>query len=180
MVLSASRELLTFLPSRSSFVIALELLVTECQSSGEPLALFVIGVDRAPSDAAQQNHDELLPAVAKLLRLVCGRSGLLGHLGDGVFAVLRRGMDQTSSVELAESFRLTVEHNFRSRKHPLTTSVGLARLRPYTRYEAADLLELAEHCCKESREGGGNHAHCETLDPLQPQHLSVRPTGSSS
>lgn len=137
-------------------MLALELAVAESQERSEPLALLVVAVDPVVAPLASENHHELLPTVAKLLRLVCGKRGVVGYLGAESFAVMRRNVDAQELFELADSLRSSVSLNFAARKHPMTASVGVACCPGDFACSATELLTLAKSRNADARAAGGN------------------------
>lgn len=169
MVPAASHDPHTLLPCRSSFLLALELAVAEAQACSEPLALLVVAIDPVVAPLATENHHELLPTVAKLLRFVCGKRGIVGYLGADSFALMRRNVNTEELLELADSLRTAVALNFAARKHPMTASVGVACCSGNFACDATELLTLAESRGADARAAGGNQVRTGGSD-IKRQH----------
>ena len=174
MMLITSQPPSVRLPRRHGFIHALNLAVREARDDGQPLSVVVVEIDPARDGPSQAHHAELWSRVGQVLRLASGRSGVLAHVGDGVFAVLRRHTPVRQACELAERLRVAIEVQFAARKHPMTASVGVACGPVPGDGDGTALFDAAQRRCRDARAEGGNRVVCGPTDPWQdPPHATA-------
>jgi diguanylate cyclase (GGDEF)-like protein len=106
------------------------------QAGREPCSLVACDLDHFKRINDHYGHaagDRVLKAFGRLLRLSCRASDLVGRIGGEEFAILLRGAADDEAFEFAERLRARlseVEFEFLPSASPVTTSVGIAELRP--------------------------------------------------
>lgn len=105
----------------------------QAKGQGKPLSLLMIDIDNFKPLNDQYGHltgDAVLRAVADLLRVEVGSSGLVARYGGEEFAVLMPGSDAAAAYGVAERIREQVRrHEFTTldgRTAGITVSIGLA------------------------------------------------------
>lgn len=151
---SASRDPLTELPRRSSFLLALELAAAECYETNRRMALIIAMVRVCEGCSETQNRlSSIRRAAAKALRLVASRDASVGDLGDGRFGAMTVGRELSAVLRLARDMRTAMGLHFE--KPGVSTTVGVAVSPVLNRWTSDDLLDLAEwrltHCAVSER-----------------------------
>lgn len=139
----ASRDPLTELPRRSSFLLALELAAAECRETQKRMALIVAMVRIADGCSEAQNWlNSTRRTAAKVLRLVASRDASVGDLGDGRFGAMTVGREPFAVLRLARDMRTAMGLHFE--KPGVSTTLGVAVSPVLNRWTSDDLLALAE------------------------------------
>jgi diguanylate cyclase (GGDEF)-like protein/PAS domain S-box-containing protein len=168
----ASTDSLTALWNRRTFLDQLDIQLQQTVRSGRPLSVLILDVDHFKPYNDQHGHlagDDVLTAVARVLRASARRSDYVARIGGEEFGVLLPDTDSAGAVMLAERFRLAIE----SEQWPLraiTASIGAVTVHPdpaELRREApgrSDVLAAADRALYESKENGRNRVtHAGTL-----------------
>jgi uncharacterized protein (TIGR02266 family) len=159
-----TRDRLTGLDDRASFLARLGAELTGSATAARPMTLIIADIDhlrRINDRLGRAAGDEVLRKLAGLLRAVVGENDLLARLGDDDFAILLRGAGRGESRQLAARLRSNMEQvRFlcgRSGSEPLrvTLSLGSASY-PADAETDADLLERAREALDEARTLGRN------------------------
>ena len=128
----AATDHLTGLHNRRRLFERAEEEIQRSQRSGEPLAVFMLDLDRFKAVNDQYGHaigDAMLVAVAEALRATLRRVDIAGRLGGEEFAVLLPNTDPDAAAVAAERLRAAI-----AEAHPdrhcsdisVTTSIGVA------------------------------------------------------
>ena len=149
---------LTGLLSRQSFLLALELAVSDAQGSTESLSVLVVEASHAVSDEPSDG-DAILAKLGKLLKLAAGPSGVLGRFdGKQVAVMLRHSNISVAHVTAAELCTAAALYFEAYREH-VTLSVGAACGPSNTDWAGHDLLHLAGWRCIQASQTGGYSVH---------------------
>ncbi len=152
----AQTDPLTGLPNRRAFEDLLEVALVEAGRGGEPVSLISIDIDRFKQVNDTYGHlagDEVLVAVAKMLRRRTRERDLAVRLGGDEFAVLAR----TSTPEVLAAQLLAAVRGLdvcvAGRRVRLTASAGVAHVMPAL-FDRTDLLEAADHALYRAKRRG--------------------------
>ena len=156
MLLNVSIDPGPMLPCRGNLLLALQRAAGDAALDRTPLSFLLIQVDRVPANHARLIQVEQLATVAKVLRLACGRAGVLGHMNDRLFGLMRRNTTADSARAVAEHCRLAVELHYTGRLHPMTLSIGTATTTDESEWTGEQLVRLAAWRCDQAQVAGGN------------------------
>ena len=166
------RDHLTGLYNRRVFEAMLE--VEARKRTSKPFSLLLIDLDNFKAINDTYGHgtgDQVLVAVAKILRLSFRKSDIVSRYGGEEFAVLLPDTPQDSAWVVAERFRqnvasLSVSSN-REKIMP-TVSVGIASVTLRLGIEVADVIEEADRVLYQAKVTGKNRV-CSALLGEHPQ-----------
>lgn len=168
MVEMASVDALTQLPNRRVWRETLERSVMQAQS-GSPLSLAFIDLDhfkRINDDYGHLAGDDVLKAVAGVLRNSLLAGFTAGRLGGEEFAVILPNVPLRQAVDYAELLRRAIESLFLDLPdgpRTVTTSVGVVQWQP-TMQTSADFMRLADSELFRAKAEGRNRV-CARLAP---------------
>lgn len=156
---------LTGLPNRRDVMSRLQGLLTE--RGARPCAAVVIDLDHFKSvndDFGHPAGDEVLKAVAQVLRDAVGSAGFVGRLGGEEFVALLPHSDEAQAMEVGERIREQVQSMDTSRwLHSgwrMTASLGLAVSRP-GQDDLRSLLHRADQALYRAKASGRNRVLAE-------------------
>lgn len=133
--------------------------VTLARSSGEPLALVFLDVDRFKSINDTYGHqvgDEVLEAIAELLRRVVGAKGSCYRYGGEELTILLPNFTANEGAALAERARLDIAGSQVSTSQvSVTASFGVAELPGHAETEA-ELVKRADEALYQAKDLGRN------------------------
>lgn len=169
--LLATRDPLSGCLNRRAFHAALETLLTEARTSGQPLSCVMIDIDHFKNVNDTHGHqigDRVIQEVAKKL-LECVRStDLVGRYGGEEFCLILRGTPLAVAEELAESVRARIESECGAAVREVqglrvTASLGIEAL-SRTTTTALKLIDHADKAMYRAKRGGRNQV-CTYLTP---------------
>lgn len=132
---------------RPSLPQALQDVAAQARQQGQPLALLTLDIDHFKDfcDRAEPEQSaEVLQQLAALLMRHKPGAAIAVHLGADEFALLLPGLDLPASSALAEALRADVAQAFASLDRPLTVTIGVAATPAGHRWQATELLALAD------------------------------------
>lgn len=156
----ACTDPLTQLSNRRSVLESLRREVAAAERSGRPLALAMGDVDHFKDINDRHGHhtgDNVLQAVAKVLRGGVRQMDLVARWGGEEFLVLLPGSDLTESVVVAERLRAQVAALVSTSPKgpvPVTMTFGLALMKPGESGE--QLIARADQALYEGKQAGRN------------------------
>jgi diguanylate cyclase (GGDEF)-like protein len=169
----ATHDGLTGLKNRRSFSEALQASVSFAVRQGMPLSLTMLDVDQFKAFNDTFGHpagDDVLRAVAELLRASVRDEDMVFRYGGEEFVVLSPGTDAPGGRTLAERLRA----EFQTRQwslRPVTARLGVATLSRAIP-DALALLESADKALYRSKQQGRNRVtHHEDLELASPWSL---------
>ncbi len=167
---------LTHLPNRRSFDSRIRAEAVAAVTTGLPLALLLVDIDRFKRVNDSLGHaygDTCLNRVAGLLRQQLQRQNdMVSRLGGEEFGVILANVRPDDAVRIAERLRLAVdaaaiEHPAPINGKGLTVSLGVASWSPQAgeALEVDALLQLADDCLYEAKRQGRNRVAAARLHP---------------
>lgn len=128
----ASRDALTELHNRRSFLEQFDWMLRNAARRGEPVSILMIDLDRFKLVNDRHGHaegDRVLCAVARAISGACRQSDVPARYGGEEFAVALPDTDVAGSLVLAESMRQAIER-IAGFQEPITASFGIASWAP--------------------------------------------------
>jgi diguanylate cyclase (GGDEF)-like protein len=150
----AVTDALTGARNRAEFLRLAEAAAMRAQTSGMPLMLLYLDIDRFKRLNDSHGHaagDRVLRAMADVLRQVLRHDDVFGRLGGEEFGVLLPDQDETQALALAIRLRKRLAEVPRPDGR-LTVSVGIARLRE--RESLPQALNRADLAMLEAKQAG--------------------------
>lgn len=130
----ASIDKLTGLDNRRSLINKAEKEIKDSQSSGEPLAMFVIDIDHFKQVNDQHGHlcgDYILSNTAKVMQSTLRKQDVVGRWGGEEFLVLLPNADSATLNDLAERLRSAIEKSvftYEGKRISISVTIGAATL----------------------------------------------------
>jgi len=178
MIQSTQTDDLTGLLTRKAFREAFTAALSTARSSDaeQPLALGFIDIDnflRINQDYGHVSGDEVLAAVAQILRQSIGAGDLPGRYGGDEFAVLLVGREREQAFLLMEKLRLAVSQaaiqTRRGETIPgLAISAGIAAF-PVDGRTEAELLRKADQALYRAKVAGRNQVRLAYEEKMVPK-----------
>ena len=156
LVAERNTDALTGIPNRGAFDRRLDEEVIRAQRYGNPLSLVVLDVDRFKRYNDSFGHaagDEVLKAVASMLRDISRASDYVARFGGEEFTAVLPGTSLNGAAIMSERFRRGVAEAPWERR-PVTISVGVAELAEGD--TASSLLERADEALYAAKSAGRN------------------------
>lgn len=144
---------LTGLFNHRHFYYNLTRKVQEARDSKDDLALVMIDIDNFKyynDTFGRKQGDEVLKALAALLRETVPEPGVPARYGGEEFAVILPGLSLPRAGDLAERIRLKAEMLLLPEDIRFTVSIGVA-VYPYDAREAGELIEKAEEALRRAK-----------------------------
>lgn len=155
----ATRDMLSGLPNRFSFMKEGQLRLARARTAGEPLCLLMIDIDhfkRINDTYGHATGDRVVESIGERIRERFRKSDIAGRLGGDEFGVLLGGIDAGEARAVAEEFRRSFAGEVpRILKDgpPVTLSIGIAQLRGED--EDLDvLMERADRALYQAKQAG--------------------------
>ncbi|CAN7193963.1 bifunctional diguanylate cyclase/phosphodiesterase [Phenylobacterium sp. LjRoot219] len=152
----ARTDSLTGLLNRAAFTAALADRLSRIDGDGQPLALFVIDLDRFKNLNDSLGHtggDLLLAEVGARLKADAARGELVGRLGGDEFALITPDLDVARRAQRLLAL-LSQPYSVHGRGLAPGVSVGVA-LYPNDAVEAGDLQRFADRALQRAKAQGG-------------------------
>ncbi|MBB5940694.1 MULTISPECIES: GGDEF domain-containing protein [unclassified Xanthomonas] len=149
----ARTDPLTGLLNRRAFATALMTHAEAAQRGAAPLSVAILDLDYFKSVNDLHGHDkgdEVLLALADMLRTRMSPDSVVARYGGEEFALLLPGLDAAQAVRTCE--RLRQDTSLLQLGVPLTASIGVATLQG--RESAEDLLKRADQALYEAKRAG--------------------------
>ncbi len=159
----ALTDALTGTANRRAFDMALARQHVEYQTSGEPLSLIIMDIDKFKPFNDEYGHqvgDEILQSVAKVLQSKTDADDVLARYGGEEFAAVLPGTTLATARNVAERLRTSTENSrwtIDNKSLGVTLSVGVAQLLPGESIE--DLIRRADEAMYASKAAGRNCGH---------------------
>lgn len=166
----ATTDSLTGLLNRSLLVPSLEQAFARHRRSDEPATLLSIDIDHFKNindTFGHQAGDLVLAGVAEVLRRRLRTTDQLFRIGGEEFAVVLPDTHAEPAHHVAQLLRSTVAGENLIDSHPVTISVGVAKLS--LEDTAESWLARADRCLYEAKHDGRNRVVTDT--PLRPNHM---------
>jgi diguanylate cyclase (GGDEF)-like protein len=159
----ANHDGLTGLINKRHFLVELGTLIHRAESENQPLGIFIFDIDHFKKYNDANGHlkgDELLKAMAALIKRSVRPGDMVGRYGGEEFLVAMPRADRDGALALAERIRQAVEsHPFEhGDKQPLgriTVSGGVAAF-PHDGSQGGELIHGADQALYEAKRGGRN------------------------
>ncbi len=159
----AETDALTGAANRRAFLRALDREIEDARALRTPLALLMIDLDHFKRINDTHGHaagDRVLARSVAAFKAELSSLEMLGRLGGEEFAVILPRADLAAAQAAAERLRLAAQHlrveNDRGEPISVTTSLGLACMKPGARETASDLLRRADEGLYAAKAGGRN------------------------
>ncbi|WP_392544379.1 EAL domain-containing protein [Oryzobacter telluris] len=155
----ADHDVLTGLPNRRRFDVALEEHLDRCARSGPRGALLLMDLDHFKEVNDTRGHDagdELIVSVAAVLRGSLRESDLVARLGGDEFAILLPDADRSGAAQVADSIVERVRDNSRTMEgvnRRVTASVGVVTFAA-AQERNIDVLALADMLMYDAKDAG--------------------------
>jgi len=152
---------LTGLGNRRELDARLPALLQATQAAGQPLAVAMLDIDNYKAINDRHGHqlgDQVLVAVAQLLRDSLGATDLVARLGGDEFMLVLPEASGPRALELCERIRTQVAtHDWQAMAPGLvvTVSIGVAAAPPH---EGAPLVTRADAALYRAKRGGRNRS----------------------
>jgi len=166
-----TRDPLTALPTRISFLKAIELTATAARLSHTPLSLLVAAIDTAP-DGRHASTDHAVLAVSSLIRLAGGRLAIVARLSQGSFAMLFPQTPLDAAFVRAQVLCATTRQNGADFALPVTLSIGVACGPAGGDWLGDELLSHADARCGAAMAAGGDTVHAFDAQEASPSPLA--------
>jgi diguanylate cyclase (GGDEF)-like protein len=155
----ANHDRLTNVYNRGYFDRVLPELGQKAQLNRDPLSLLFIDLDHFKKVNDTYGHDkgdEVLKAIAQLIRAVCRRDDVIARYGGEEFVVIFPGMTADSALAAAEAVRKIIEQKSPERLgFRQTASIGVATY-PADARDWSELLKRADRAVYQAKEQGRN------------------------
>lgn len=169
----AMRDGLTGVQNRRSFDDLLARMLAQASHDRRPFSLLMIDVDHFKQVNDVHGHqagDRVLVEVARVAQNQLRSGQVLARYGGEEFAVLLPRVSQQTAVRKAEEIRRAVEaHAFPirgARVGEIHVSLGVATC-PDDASGAAELIQTADRCLYQAKEGGRNRVVAPPAVPLE-------------
>jgi len=163
-------DALTGVNNRRSFDEKIEDELDRAQRYTRPLALLLFDIDhfkRCNDTYGHRTGDYVLREVAQLVASLARKHDFVARYGGEEFAVVINEFEDSSPELFAEQLRAQIgaaRFEFEGNVVPVTISIGLVIWEPkYT--EVGQLIEAADQCLYQAKEGGRN---CVVVAPREP------------
>jgi diguanylate cyclase len=162
-VLESDRDPLTYLFNRRGFDRAARALLTEPRHSDAHLIVVMVDLDRFKvlnDDLGHAAGDQVLIAVADVLRTHAGAAAVIGRVGGEEFLVA-----EITSTPDPVGMADTLCRAIAATPYPITASIGTSAAALRTRRDAAPhpelatLIDIADAAMYEAKRRGGNRTH---------------------
>jgi diguanylate cyclase (GGDEF)-like protein/PAS domain S-box-containing protein len=161
----ATRDPLTDLLNRRSFLQGFEALLAEARDEGEALSCIMVDIDHFKLVNDRFGHavgDKVIKMLAKVLTQSSRASDLVGRLGGEEFCVVLPGVGREVGADIAERMRVTVQEGRGAKSANamrITSSFGVSDLSDGAA-TAAELVDQADKALYAAKEGGRNRVVC--------------------
>jgi hypothetical protein len=135
-----SRDESTGLPSRNSFLLALELGATDARQRLDALSLLSLMIAPASADPPAAP----IAALAKVVLLAIGGTGLVASAGPDRLFVMLKGRDLVQARDVADRLSGVLKRHFEHRVQEFVVSIGAACAPAGEDWATQDLVALAE------------------------------------
>lgn len=166
----SSRDLLTGLRNKPSFMNSLESAVDRAVLKGSVSATMYINIDRfgrTKSQVGINNADSVLCAVADYLKSEIQEGDTLARIGEDIFTWLRPNINAEQALVIAEQYRNKIEHlviDANSQTVTVTASIGISLINESCS-DPGDILQRAHQAAdlvrhdKGHEKGNGIHLY---------------------
>lgn len=156
----ANTDTLTGLPNRRAFEELLELALTDAARGGDPASLILVDIDHFKQINDTHGHlagDEVLAAVARIIRGRLRQRDIAARIGGDEFAVIARtGSPETLASQILVAIRSETKLDG-NRPLPITASAGIATSTEATTQPRA-FVEAADHALYRAKQRGRDRA----------------------
>ena len=165
----AETDSLTGLANRRSFEASLRRVIEEDSSTNGPDYLVLLDLDHFKIVNDTSGHsagDELLRAVAKVLRKCVRDEDIIGRLGGDEFALLLRRCPEERTRRIAERVRSSIESirfRWKEEHYQIGASIGVVLMNRAVG-SVEDAKQLADAACYAAKNGGRNRVHMTGSD----------------
>ena len=136
-----------------------EKTISEYVRSGRDFSLLLIDIDhfkKVNDRYGHQRGDEVLRAVAFLMKNSCRKTDLCARYGGEEFAILFPDLDVRTAKKVAEDIRMTIKNRSQEITGiPITISIGIGHY-PLHGGEKETILKAADQALYQSKETGRN------------------------
>ncbi len=175
----ADHDVLTGLPNRRRFDLALAEHLDRCSRSGPTGALILMDLDHFKEVNDTRGHetgDELIVSVAALLRGTLRETDLVARLGGDEFAILLPDADRSGAGHVADSIVERVRENSRTLEgaaRRVTASIGVVTFAAAAA-RTEDILALADMLMYDAKEAGRDRfAVLDDSNGVQPRTFAA-------
>ncbi|MCD5316339.1 GGDEF domain-containing protein [Kineosporia babensis] len=161
----ANEDALTRLSNRHHIEAELPRLLAGAAATGQPLSLAVLDLDHFKhiNDTwGHQTGDEVLVAVAGLLRRSCRAGDLTGRFGGEEFLLALPGLTEPEAVEVCHRVRRSVQdHDWSSIRPGLRVTISIGVYSAQAGDEVRDLIEHADERLYRAKRSGRNRVEAD-------------------
>ena len=159
----AQRDGLTGLINKRQMMLDLSMMTQEAEAKGENVGLFIFDIDHFKTYNDTNGHlagDELLKAIAKLIRDSLRPGDLAARYGGEEFVIAMPNTPREAALRVAERVRRGIEEHVFSHEEnqpggTLTISGGVATF-PHDALSVTDLISHADQALYQSKAAGRN------------------------
>jgi diguanylate cyclase (GGDEF)-like protein len=160
LISQARRDALTGLPNRAAAEEMMQFCINMSQTLDRKYSLLVVDIDRFKDINDSLGHaigDQLLVAIAGIIKKTLGEEGMLSRLGGDEFLVVLPAQGVDIAVDIAERLIEAFKHPIKVGEHSLqvTPSVGIAQF-PEHGNDIDTLLKHADTAMYEAKHQGRN------------------------
>ncbi|MEW6263759.1 MAG: GGDEF domain-containing protein [Thermodesulfobacteriota bacterium] len=167
---------LTGLYNHRYFQERLEVELKRVNRTEKPCSLIMIDLDRFKHVNDLHGHqqgDELLKAMADIIRRGIRAVDMPARYGGDEFAVILPDTGLTAALALAERIRGLIAEDPRTARYGVTGSIGLATHQHYDQEEARDLIERADQALYQAKRLGGDRTWFFESDQVKEKPTEV-------
>ncbi len=154
----AEKDVLTGAQTRQFFIKNVNNEINRCRRANQALSLALFDIDGFKQINDTQGHsagDQVLSAVANLVREEIRPADIVGRFGGDEFMLLFPGDDLSSAIQAAERIRKNIsEMSFPSLKHAVTCSFGVVEIELTDTFVSS--FERADHFLLNAKKSGKN------------------------
>ncbi|MDH3719512.1 MAG: GGDEF domain-containing protein, partial [Planctomycetota bacterium] len=163
------------LANRRAFDIELERLTDDCRKQNQKLSVLLIDLDHFNhfnSEHGYHTGDDMLRAVARMLRTKTRGVGIASRVGGDQLAVILAGMNLQQATQLAQRIHRSIGHHELSTPGgTLSLSSSVAVVEALAEESAAAIFQRLRECLYFAKENGRDHVFWH-------DGLTARPVGS--
>lgn len=154
----AEKDVLTGAQTRQFFIKNVNTEINRCRRANQPLSLALFDIDGFKQINDTQGHsagDQVLSAVANLVKQEIRPADIIGRFGGDEFMLLFPGDDLSNATQAAERIRKNIsEMNFLQVKHAVTCSFGVVEIELTDTFVSS--FERADNLLLKAKKSGKN------------------------
>ncbi|MFS4580442.1 GGDEF domain-containing protein [Phaeobacter sp. C3_T13_0] len=157
----ARTDALTGLANRRDLEVSAKLLLLNADRSSVPVSLVLLDIDHFKAVNDVHGHDigdQVICALADVLRSVCRESDIMARLGGDEFVCVLINTDEAEASALCHRIHEAVA-GIGVKTCQITVSIGFSVKPNGAQMALSDMLKLADQCLYVVKRNGGNASH---------------------